>query len=83
MLTSSFTFQVVDLRARTDADGALQQQARRQLEVFQSQIPGGHLQVIKTHTVSSSRWTNKAAIGDGFGSKDFENLQVSASQLVL
>ncbi|KAJ8910856.1 hypothetical protein NQ315_010802 [Exocentrus adspersus] len=78
--------QVVDLRARTDADGALQQQARRQLEVFQSQIPGGHLQVIKTHTVSSSRWTNKAvtAIGDaGFGSKDFENLQLPLNPLDL
>ncbi|KAK4876253.1 hypothetical protein RN001_012675 [Aquatica leii] len=51
---------VVDTRARSNADGAIQQQARRQLEVFQSSVPGGRLQVIKSHTVSSSRWTSKS-----------------------
>lgn len=66
--------QVVDSRARSGADGSLQQQARRQLEVFQSQIPGGRLQVIKTQTVSSSRWTNKSS--SSIETKDFENLQV-------
>uniref|UniRef100_A0A1Y1JY63 Uncharacterized protein n=1 Tax=Photinus pyralis TaxID=7054 RepID=A0A1Y1JY63_PHOPY len=50
---------VVDTRARSNADGAIQQ-ARRQLEVFQSSVPGGRLQVIKSHTVSSSRWTSKS-----------------------
>ncbi|RZC35124.1 microtubule-associated protein futsch [Asbolus verrucosus] len=70
------SLQVVDSRARTNADGALQQQARRQLEVFQSQIPGGHLQVIKTQTVSSSRWSNKSELQE-LPVKDFENLQVS------
>jgi hypothetical protein len=70
--------QVVDSRARSNADGALQQQARRQLEVFQSQIPGGHLQVIKTQTVSSSRWSNKSSELQEIPIKDFENLQVSS-----
>lgn len=50
----------MDTRARSNADGAIQQQARRQLEVFQSSVPGGRLQVIKSHTVSSSRWTSKS-----------------------
>lgn len=72
--TNIMLLQVVDSRARTNADGALQQRARRQLEVYQSQIPGGHLQVIKTHTVSSSRWTNKSS--SSINDKDFENLQV-------
>lgn len=71
------SLQVVDSRARTNADGALQQQARRQLEVFQSQIPGGHLQVIKTQSVSSSRWSNKSELQQ-LPIKDFENLQVSS-----
>lgn len=70
--------QVVDSRARSNADGALQQQARRQLEVFQSHIPGGHLQVIKTQTVSSSRWSNKSSDLQDLPIKDFENLQVSS-----
>ncbi|KAK5644681.1 hypothetical protein RI129_005981 [Pyrocoelia pectoralis] len=52
---------VVDTRARSNADGAIQQ-ARRQLEVFQSSVPGGRLQVIKSHTVSSSRWTSKSPL---------------------
>lgn len=71
--------QVVDSRSRSGADGSVQQQGRRQLEVFQSQIPGGRLQVIKTQTVSSSRWTNTSAIGleaREIG-QDFENLQVT------
>uniref|UniRef100_A0A6P7GJ33 Uncharacterized protein LOC114337513 n=1 Tax=Diabrotica virgifera virgifera TaxID=50390 RepID=A0A6P7GJ33_DIAVI len=69
--------QVVDSRARTDADGALHQSARRQLEVFSSEIPGGRLQVIKTHTVSSSKWSSSGS------SKDFENLQLSINPLDL
>ncbi|XP_044753641.1 uncharacterized protein LOC123313034 isoform X5 [Coccinella septempunctata] len=72
---------VVDSRARTDADGALRQQARRQLEVFQSQVPGGHLQVIKSHSVSSSRWTNKR-IEEAKGG-EFEGLQIPSNQLDL
>ncbi|XP_050498949.1 uncharacterized protein LOC114337513 isoform X1 [Diabrotica virgifera virgifera] len=68
---------VVDSRARTDADGALHQSARRQLEVFSSEIPGGRLQVIKTHTVSSSKWSSSGS------SKDFENLQLSINPLDL
>ncbi|KAK9889525.1 hypothetical protein WA026_006879 [Henosepilachna vigintioctopunctata] len=74
---------VVDSRARTDADGGLRQQARRQLEVFQSQVPGGRLQVVKTHSVSSSRWSNKRVEevnGDGGG---FEGLQVPSNPLDL
>lgn len=51
--------QVVDSRARSGADGNLQQAARRKLEVFQSQVPGGRIQVIKTQTVSSSRWSSQ------------------------
>nr|XP_008192878.1 PREDICTED: uncharacterized protein LOC656219 isoform X1 [Tribolium castaneum]XP_015840211.1 PREDICTED: uncharacterized protein LOC656219 isoform X1 [Tribolium castaneum]XP_015840212.1 PREDICTED: uncharacterized protein LOC656219 isoform X1 [Tribolium castaneum] len=73
---------VVDSRARTNADGALQQQARRQLEVFQSHIPGGHLQVIKTQSVSSSRWSNKST-DLHLPIKDFENLQLSLNPLDL
>ncbi|XP_072379555.1 uncharacterized protein [Diabrotica undecimpunctata] len=68
---------VVDSRARTDADGALHQSARRQLEVFSSEIPGGRLQVIKTHTVSTSKWSSSGT------SKDFENLQLSINPLDL
>lgn len=60
--SSSLLFQVVDSRARSNADGALQQRARRQLEVFESSVPGGRLQVIKSHTVSSSRWTSKPSV---------------------
>ncbi|KAJ3643302.1 hypothetical protein Zmor_026024 [Zophobas morio] len=74
---------VVDSRARSNADGALQQQARRQLEVFQSHIPGGHLQVIKTQTVSSSRWSNKSSDLQDLPIKDFENLQLSLNPLDL
>ncbi|CAG9830037.1 unnamed protein product [Diabrotica balteata] len=68
---------VVDSRARTDADGALHQSARRQLEVFSSEIPGGRLQVIKTHSVSTSKWSSSGT------SKDFENLQLSINPLDL
>lgn len=73
---------MVDSLSRTDADGALRHAARRQLEVFNSQVPGARLQVVKTHSVA--KWTNKTSsvstsIEDsgGFGVKDFENLQVS------
>ncbi|XP_074031805.1 uncharacterized protein isoform X5 [Leptinotarsa decemlineata] len=67
---------VVDSRARTDAEGGLHQSARRQLEVFHSQIPGGRLHVVKTHTVATSKWTNKDG-GLLGGNRDFENLQSS------
>lgn len=74
-----FVVQVVDSRARTNADGALQQQARRQLEVFQSQIPGAHLQVIKTQSFSTSRWShNQSNHLTEIPVKDFENLQVGS-----
>ncbi|CAH0554957.1 unnamed protein product [Brassicogethes aeneus] len=81
LANESWLLSVVDSRARTDADGALQAQARRQFEVFQSQVPGGHLQVIKTHTVSTSRWSsNKGATtakiaNGGADTNGFENLQ--------
>lgn len=76
-----FVRQVVDSLSRTDADGALQHAARRQLEVFHSQVPGARVQVVKTHSIS--KWTNKTSptksIEDSgtFGNKEFENLQVS------
>lgn len=70
--------QVVDSRARSGADGSVQ--AKRQLEVFQSQVPGGRLQVVKTHTVSSSsrKWTSSNATNRDTEdiSKEFEDLQV-------
>ncbi|XP_045474193.1 uncharacterized protein LOC123680368 isoform X4 [Harmonia axyridis] len=72
---------VVDSRARTDLDGALRQQARRQLEVFQSHVPGVQLQVIKSQSVSSSRWTNKR-LEEAKGG-DFEGLQIPSNQLDL
>lgn len=82
LIVNIFTRQVVDSLSRTDADGALQHAARRQLEVFHSQVPGARLQVVKTHSVS--KWSNKGSLtstttlqdSGGFGSKDFENLQV-------
>lgn len=63
--------QVVDSRARSAADGSVQA-ARRQLEVFQSQAPGGRVQVVRTRTVSSQRWAGGAEEPAG----DFEDLQV-------
>lgn len=69
-----FFFQVVDSRARTGTDGSLQAQASRQLEVFQSRAAGSSLQVVKTTTVSSSRWSGKVENpAKGLG---FEDLQV-------
>lgn len=72
---------MVDSLSRTDADGALRHAARRQLEVFNSQVPGARLQVVKTHSVA--KWSNKSSSvsasieeSGGFGNKDFENLQV-------
>ncbi|XP_074031802.1 uncharacterized protein isoform X2 [Leptinotarsa decemlineata] len=73
---------VVDSRARTDAEGGLHQSARRQLEVFHSQIPGGRLHVVKTHTVATSKWTNKDG-GLLGGNRDFENLQLPLNPLDL
>ena len=72
--------QVVDSRARNLADGSLQQRQRKQLEVFQAQVPGGSLQVIRTQSVtstssSSSSW--KATLhSDANVTSDFENIQV-------
>lgn len=68
--------QVVDLRDRSGADGKIQQRQRKQLEVYRSQVPGGSLQVIRTHTVatSSSKWSTSR---DGSDKSDFENLHVS------
>lgn len=76
---------MVDSLSRTDADGALRHAARRQLEVFNSQVPGARLQVVKTHSVA--KWSNKtssvsASIEEGFGNKDFENLQVRKYLLI-
>lgn len=68
---------VVDSGARTDADGALHQSAKRQLEVFSSEVPGGRLQVVKTHTVSTSKWSSTG------NNKDFENLQLTLNPLDL
>lgn len=65
---------MVDSRARTGTDGSLQAQASRQLEVFQSRAAGASLQVVKTTTVSSSRWSGKVENpAKGLG---FEDLQV-------
>lgn len=72
-------FQVVDSRARTGADGSLQAQASRQLEVFQSRAAGAHLQVVKTKTVSSSRWSGKSTESP---IKGFENLQVNMQKSI-
>ncbi|XP_060527622.1 uncharacterized protein LOC132702829 isoform X3 [Cylas formicarius] len=71
---------VLDSRARTGLNGSLHQQASRQLEVFQSNGPGARLQVIKTHTVSSSRWSGKLnGPSDIIG--DFEGLQLTVNPL--
>ncbi|KRT81197.1 hypothetical protein AMK59_5516 [Oryctes borbonicus] len=73
---------VVDCRARSCVDGNLQQEARRQLEVFQSQIPGSRLQVIKTNTVSSSRWTTKSSPGShDFNSQPLDGLNFNTNLL--
>lgn len=73
-----FLFQVVDSRARTGADGSLQAQASRQLEVFQSRAAGARLQVVKTKTVSSSRWSGKGEV-PSIQALGFEDLQVRIS----
>ncbi|CAH1122480.1 unnamed protein product [Ceutorhynchus assimilis] len=75
---------VVDSRARTGVNGNLQAQASRQLEVFQSRTSGARLQVVKTKTVSSSRWssTNK---GDStpIAALGFEDLKLPLNPLDL
>ncbi|XP_069703149.1 platelet binding protein GspB-like isoform X2 [Periplaneta americana] len=76
---------VVDSRARNLADGSVQQRQRKQLEVFQAQVPGGSLQVIRTQSVtstssSSSSWRGPPATA---ASTDFENLQLALNPLDL
>ncbi|XP_076265570.1 uncharacterized protein LOC143199566 isoform X2 [Rhynchophorus ferrugineus] len=73
---------VVDSRARTGADGSVQQQASRQLEVFQSRAAGAHVQVVKTKTVSSSRWSGKLdAATRNLIEGGFEDLQLPLNPL--
>ncbi|XP_030766608.1 uncharacterized protein LOC115890501 isoform X1 [Sitophilus oryzae] len=72
---------VVDSRARTGADGSVQQQASRQLEVFQSRAAGAHLQVVKTKTVSSSRWSGKFDASTKSLTAGFEDLQLPLNPL--
>ncbi|PSN36251.1 hypothetical protein C0J52_21118 [Blattella germanica] len=67
--------QVVDSRARNLADGSVQQRQRKQLEVFQAQVPGGSLQVIRTQSVTST--SSSRTVVHGNISSDFENLQVT------
>ncbi|XP_065155307.1 uncharacterized protein [Atheta coriaria] len=77
---------VVDSRARSGADGNLQQAARRKLEVFQSQVPGGRIQVIKTQTVSSSRWSSQGITNSTPKDNNqdvFEDLKLSLNPLDL
>ncbi|XP_071050196.1 uncharacterized protein DDB_G0283697 isoform X2 [Onthophagus taurus] len=71
---------VVDSRARSRPDGHVQQEAKRQLEVFNSHVPGGRLQVIKSHTVSSSRWTSTSPSTNPI---EFDNLQLSINPIDL
>ncbi|XP_066155749.1 uncharacterized protein [Euwallacea fornicatus] len=72
---------VVDSRARTGADGSHQAQASRQLEVFHSRAAGSRLQVVKTTTVSSSRWSGKAE--EPNKRLEFEDLQLPLNPLDL
>ncbi|KAL1495046.1 hypothetical protein ABEB36_010529 [Hypothenemus hampei] len=74
---------VVDSRARTGADGSLQAQASRQLEVFQSRTGGSRVQVVKTKTVSSSssRWSGKAEKESPVKPLGFDNLQLPLNPL--
>ncbi|XP_065200784.1 uncharacterized protein LOC135831880 isoform X1 [Planococcus citri] len=54
---------VVDSRARNLADGSVQQkQQTKQLEVFQAHIPGGSVQVIRSHTSTTSSWHNSKVL---------------------
>ncbi|XP_044015411.1 uncharacterized protein LOC122857353, partial [Aphidius gifuensis] len=46
---------VVDSRIRNSADGNIQQQARRQVEIYQSKEPGRSLQVVRASQWSSSK----------------------------
>ena len=64
----SLVVQVVDSRARNLADGSVQQkQQTKQLEVFQAQIPGGSVQVIRSHTSTTSSWHNSKVISSSLG----------------
>lgn len=76
----STVVQVVDSRARNLVDGSVHQRQRKQLEVFQAQVPGGSLQVIRTQSVtstSSSSCSWRAPLhSDTNVPTDFENIQV-------
>ena len=59
---------MIDSRERNNPDGSFQERQRKQMEVFQTKVPGGSMQVIRTQTVttSSKKWTstNDKGFGD-------------------
>ncbi|KAK6625556.1 hypothetical protein RUM43_005855 [Polyplax serrata] len=69
---------VVDSRERNAADGSLQERQRKQMEVFQTKVPGGSMQVIRTQTIttSSKKWSSTS-------DKGFDDLQLPVNSLDL
>lgn len=52
---------VIDSRARNLADGSKEQrQQTKQLEVFQANIPGGSVQVIRSQSLTTSSWQGQS-----------------------
>ncbi|XP_066998145.2 uncharacterized protein [Anabrus simplex] len=77
---------VVDSRARNLADGSVQQRQRKQLEVFQAQVPGGSFQVIRTQSVTSTSSSSNSVNWRGGAAApghNFDNLQLSGHPLDL
>ncbi|XP_023718334.1 uncharacterized protein LOC111870354 isoform X2 [Cryptotermes secundus] len=76
---------VVDSRTRNLADGSVQQRQRKQLEVFQAQVPGGSLQVIRTKSVTSTNSSStswRAPLHSDINlPSEFENLQLPVNPL--
>ncbi|XP_054265457.1 uncharacterized protein LOC128988211 isoform X2 [Macrosteles quadrilineatus] len=86
---------VVDSRSRNLADGGQEQrQQTKQLEVFQTTVPGGSLQVIRSST--SSSWQSHKTLSSGSGwpnserlvlpnldSQDFDQLKLTLNPLDL
>ncbi|XP_075220423.1 uncharacterized protein LOC142323932 isoform X2 [Lycorma delicatula] len=66
---------VIDSRARNLADGSTEQrQQTKQLEVFQANIPGGSVQVIRSQSLTTSSWqgqstTTKLGSGSGWSAR--------------
>ncbi|XP_046680153.1 uncharacterized protein LOC124367405 isoform X2 [Homalodisca vitripennis] len=70
---------VVDSRSRNLADGGQEQrQQTKQLEVFQANIPGGSVQVIRSST--SSSWQSHKTLSGGSGWTGTERLALPNSE---